>query len=143
MPNHLHFLVRIKDEAVLETTFGKFETFQKLEARLSKQFANLFSSYTQAINKMYSRKGSLFIPNFKRKQIEEDAYLTNTVIYIHRNPSHHKIMQDYTAWCYSSYRAILSDKVTLIRRDEVLEWFGNREEFIKLHEQTDGYEPSF
>ncbi|MCX8489601.1 MAG: transposase, partial [Cyclobacteriaceae bacterium] len=85
MPNHIHFLVEIKTELEIESTFGKFETFQRLEARISKQFANLFSSYTQAYNKMYSRKGSLFIPNFKREEANDEGYISNIIVYIHRN----------------------------------------------------------
>ncbi len=30
MPNHFHFLIKIRSQSELETTFGKFETFQKL-----------------------------------------------------------------------------------------------------------------
>ncbi|HEA31502.1 MAG TPA: hypothetical protein ENH91_16170 [Leeuwenhoekiella sp.] len=57
MPNHFHFLVRIKNDVSKE----------KLEGHVSKQFSNLFSSYTQAFNKQQKRKGSLFMKNFKRK----------------------------------------------------------------------------
>ncbi len=64
MPNHFHLLVKIKNEESLLQTFSKFETLEKL---LSKKFSNLFSSYTQAFNKLYQRRGSLFIKNFKRK----------------------------------------------------------------------------
>lgn len=74
MPNHIHFLIRIRsvEEVRIKFSFedikpfGKFETFQKL---VSKQFSNLYSSYAQAFNKMYNRKGSLFTPNFKRKKL--------------------------------------------------------------------------
>ena len=133
MPNHIHFLVQLKNEVALEATFGKFETFQKLEAKLSKQFANLFSSYTQAYNKMYSRRGSLFIPNFKRSEITDDTYLTTVIVYIHRNPVHHGFTIDWTKWRWSSYQTILSEKPTSLKREEVLKWFGNKDEFFKLH----------
>lgn len=87
MPNHFHFLIRTKYlVSPFQPPFGKFETFQKL---ISKQFSNLFSSYTQAFNKMYGRRGSLFIPNFKHKEIDSDAYLTAIISSIHRNPIHH------------------------------------------------------
>ncbi|MFM9945987.1 MAG: transposase, partial [Bacteroidia bacterium] len=55
MPNHFHFLIRTKEEVLIEETFGKSQTFQKLESRISKQFANLFSSYTQSYNKVFNR----------------------------------------------------------------------------------------
>jgi putative transposase len=134
MPNHLHFLVQIKEENEIAETFGKFQTFQKLEARISKQFANLFSSYTQAFNRMYDRKGSLFIPNFKREEITDDIYISNVIVYIHRNPVHHGFVKNMADWPWSSYLAMLTDKPTALKREEVLKWFGNLEEFLKFHQ---------
>ncbi|MDR7130780.1 REP element-mobilizing transposase RayT [Algoriphagus sp. 4150] len=62
MPNHFHLLVSVKSEEMLRSTFPKFQTLEKL---VSKQFSNFFSSYTQSFNKVYERKGSLFIKNLK------------------------------------------------------------------------------
>ena len=135
MPNHIHFLARIKTEEEIEQAFGKFETFQKLERRVSKQFANLFSSYTQAYNKMYSRRGSLFIPNFKRKEIISDSYLTNVIHYLHANPVHHGFINNLADWPWSSYNFILSETPSLVKREEVVEWFGNLDEFIAYHQR--------
>jgi REP element-mobilizing transposase RayT len=136
MPNHIHFLIRIKSELEIGITFGKFETFQKLERRISKQFANLFSSYTQAFNKMYGRRGSLFIPNFKRKEIIDDNYLTSVIAYIHLNPVSHGFVKQCDAWEWSSYNIIMSENETFVKRREVIEWFGSRNEFEKFHRQT-------
>ena len=141
MPNHIHFLVRIKTEAEIESTFGKFETFQKLEARVSKQFANLFSSYTQAYNKMYSRRGSLFIPNFKRKQITDDHYFTKLIYYIHANPVHHGFAKEIADWTWSSFHDILLETPSLVKREEIIQWFGNQEEFLKFHQQPIDIKP--
>ena len=135
MPNHIHFLIRVKTEAEIESAFGKFKTFQKLEARVSKQFANLFSSYTQAFNKMYSRKGSLFIPNFKREEITSDNYFTNIILYIHANPVHHGFVKSIIDWPWSSYQLIRDGSPSFIKADEVIAWFGNRTEYEKIHLQ--------
>ena len=85
MPNHFHLLVEIRSEEELKRrrrrkTFPKFETLEKLEESeleklVSRQFANLFSSYTQAFHKLYQRTGSLFQKNFKRKEIHSGEYL--------------------------------------------------------------------
>ena len=135
LPNHFHFLIKTKTEADIESAFGKFQTFQKLEERISKQFSNLFSSYTQSINKVYERKGSLFTPNFKKKEITSDDYLSNLIRYIHANPVHHGFVKDMIDWPHSSIHAFLSQKKTSLKRDEVLDWFGGREEFIKFYSQ--------
>ena len=77
LPNHFHFLVRVRSEGELEKvwvalkpTSRKFGTFEKLSSKeqsdfISRQFGRCFSSYAQAFNKQQNRKGSLFIPNFK------------------------------------------------------------------------------
>jgi predicted helicase len=44
LPNHFHILVQIKDKETLRKTFPKFETLEKLEKGISKQFSNFFSS---------------------------------------------------------------------------------------------------
>ena len=136
MPNHIHFLIRIKTEEQIISTFGKFQTFQKLEARVSKQFANLFSSYTQAFNKMYVRNGSLFIPNFKRKEITDDSYFTQLIHYIHANPVHHGFVKNLADWRWSSYPLLLSENPSLLMREEVINWFGNKTEFEQFHQQA-------
>lgn len=136
MPNHVHFLIRIKTEAELESTFGKFETFQKLEFKISKQFASLFSSYTQAFNKMYGRRGSLFIPNFKRKEISSDSYFTNIIYYIHANPVQHGFVKNITDWPWTSYHQITGEELAPVH-EEVINWFGNRQEFIRFHQQAE------
>jgi REP element-mobilizing transposase RayT len=133
MPNHFHFLIRVKEAMELEATFGKFKTFQKLELKVSKQFSNLFSCYTQSYNKVYSRKGSLFMPNFKKKEITSDDYLTSVIHYIHNNPIHHGFTSTINEWPYTSYHAMLLTKNTALKREEVLSWFGGTKRFTEFH----------
>ncbi|MCX6351300.1 MAG: hypothetical protein NTX03_05505, partial [Bacteroidetes bacterium] len=135
MPNHIHFFIKIKSESELELTFGKFETFQKLEARISKQFSNLLSSYTQSYNKVYKRKGSLFTPNFKRKEVDSDDYFTRIVFYIHANPVHHGFVKNPYDWKFSSIHSFNSESKTLLQRNEVVGWFGGLKQFIDFHQQ--------
>ena len=147
MPNHIHFLVRVKPEKELLDLYsikhpGKtnpdlktLQGFKTLEEFVIRQFGHLFNSYTQSFNKMYNRKGSLFIHSFKRKEITSDNHLTNTIHYIHANPVHHGFVKAIADWPWSSYPYILSDASGFINRKEVIQWFGNLEEFIKYHQQ--------
>ncbi|AFL85712.1 transposase [Belliella baltica DSM 15883] len=102
MPNHFHLLVGVKEEEQLKSTFPKFETLEKL---ISKQFANFFSSYTQSFNKVYDRKGSLFIKNFKRTPILDESQWQETFLYIHLNPVKHGFVKDHQDWKWSSWHA--------------------------------------
>ena len=134
MPNHFHFLVRIKDEENL----GKLDQtgFQNLSDFLSKKFSNLFVSYAKAYNKMYDRRGSLFNRPFKAKEIENDSYLTNVIFYIHHNPLHHGFTKSIADWEHSSYHAMISNKLTRLKRKEVQSWFGSKNDFKEFHDQA-------
>lgn len=132
MPNHFHFLIQIKSEEQLKIhpDFSKFSTLENL---ISKQFSNFFSSYAQAYNKQQGRKGSLFIKKFKRKKITDDTYLRKIVHYIHYNPVAAELCSQPEQWQFSSYKAIISDKPTLVKRNDVIEWFEDLENFIYCH----------
>lgn len=106
MPNHFHLLIKIKTENHLIETFPKFKTLEKLNEQskfIGKRFSNLFSCYTQAFNKKYNRRGSLFIKNFKRKVICDRQQFIHTFIYIHNNPVKHGFTKDLSEWEWSSY----------------------------------------
>jgi hypothetical protein len=60
------------------------------------------------------------------------------VRYIHFNPQKHGFVGDFREYPYSSYQAMLSDKATRLKRDVVLEWFGDRAAFIGFHEDLPG-----
>jgi putative transposase len=146
MPNHLHVLVRIKSEANLQQANRSFlaaknisETditpiaTDQLPTFISKTFGNLFSSYSQAFNKQQKRRGSLFMPNFKRKEIDSEHYYTKLIHYIHNNPVHHGFVAKMEDWTYSSYNAFLSNQPTKIVKEEVVSWFGSKQAFINYH----------
>ncbi len=99
----------------------------------SRCFSNFFNAYAKSINKAYSRTGSLFEHPFGRVLIADDRQFWNVIAYIHQNPQKHKFVNDFRDWKYSSYGIILSDKHTIVKRDEVMEWFGDRDEYLSLH----------
>ena len=144
MPNHLHIMVRVKSEKdILEfvrvkkdditITLQGLKDLGGLSNTISQQFSNLFNSYTQAYNKMYGRKGSLFIPNFNRKLIDSDKYFVRLIAYIHNNPVHHGFVATPKDWPFSSWHAYLLDKSTRINKKEAMHWFGNNKNFEAIH----------
>ncbi len=100
---------------------------------IGKQFSDLFNSYAQAINKAHARTGKLFEDPFRRILVDSDAYFTELIYYIHHNPQKHGFVKDFRAYPHSSYHAHLSNAMTRLRREEVWDWFGNRNEFERFH----------
>jgi REP element-mobilizing transposase RayT len=157
MPNHFHLSVRIRSGPQL-FEFFRSKKLHKLIRQygkalpedsaqlirigendlpdlIARQFGDFLNGYTQAFNREQHRKGSLFLDNIQRKIITHDAYWLELIRYIHANPVHHRFCQHVTDWKYSSYAAFLSDKPTQLERREVLEGFGNRDEFIRYHQR--------
>jgi len=134
MPNHFHLLVKIKSDKYLnEITSHLDKNIEKgLHASqniFSKQFSKVFNSYSQAFNKENNRHGALIESPFKRKLITSEEYLRKCVIYIHQNPG----SEDFKNYKHPSYKTILSNFKTLLKRNEVLEMFEDKENFIMCH----------
>jgi putative transposase len=106
----------------------------------SRQFSHLFNAYTQAMNKRYARTGSLFETTFERKLVTSETYFRQLIFYIHNNPVHHGFVQHIGLYPWSSYHTMLSDKFTKLKRNEVLELFGGKENFIYYHNQEQDLE---
>lgn len=102
---------------------------------LSQQFSNFFNAYAKSINHAYGRTGSLFQHPFGRVPITSDRQFWNVIAYIHQNPQKHGFVKDFRDWKWSSYGVLLSEKPTKLNRDVVMEWFGNKQSYIELHEQ--------
>jgi hypothetical protein len=99
-------------------------------------FSHLFNAYAQAYNKMYARHGSLFERPFKRKLIDNEAYLKQVVLYIHNNPVHHGFCNHPLEYAWSSFFEESNNIKFAKLRNEVFEWFGNKEEFDIAHKTS-------
>lgn len=143
MSNHFHLLIKIKSDVELES-FIKVQNpnadfnvkgLHSPQNIFSKQFARIFNSYSQALNKENNRHGALIESPFKRKAIISDEYLINTIIYLHQNLQNHSVVDDFSKYNFSSYQSILSNSKTLLKRDEVIELFDDKENFILSHKK--------
>lgn len=137
MPNHFHFLVRVK--LAQEQTFEVCQTSKVYSP--TQQFSNLFNAYAKAINKAYGRTGSLFEGRFGRIPVTSQAYFTRLIVYIHHNPQRHGFVHDYRDYPYSSYTTLLTAKPTRLKRGQVVEWFGNQDSFRTLHQTNPDFRP--
>lgn len=165
MPNHFHLVVRIRKREMIEAlirvnndpsiryNFSKVATFdlemrqvsnfgkvfindRDIEKYLSKQFANLFSCYTQSFNKVYHRKGSLFIKNFKREPISDKIYFLNAIVYTHRNPIHHRFREKCEDWEFSSYNDIVDGVCDYVEVSKLLAMTEGLESFKEIHRHS-------
>jgi hypothetical protein len=82
---------------------------------------------------MHQRNGSLFLKNFRRIRINTEQYLKQAIVYIHLNPVHHEFVDVLDKWKYSSYKSILSSKSSSVKRDEVIELFNDKQNYIDYH----------
>ena len=141
LPNQFHLVVRIKSVETIKEHFSlvKKKKFNPLTNDLSdfimERFSNFLNCYTKSINKMYNRKGSLFIDYLKRRKVEKESDLTSFIFSTHKNALQHGYTAKIGDWKHDAYNSILNDVHTKLLRKEVLDLFGGREKFIKFHEQ--------
>ena len=121
MPTHFHFLIYVRSK---ETELIK------------KNIGILLSSYTKAINKAFSRTGSLFQSHTKTKLITDERYLLTLTNYIHQNPLRIGIVKNIVDWEFSSYRDYIGKrKGTLIDKTIIMNEFNSTDEFIFFSSQ--------
>ena len=139
LPNHFHFLIRIKAQEELVAFFRNIypekdpQCFQNIADLLSNRFKNFLIAYAKAFNKMFNRRGSLFLDNINRKSIGHFEYYKRLIHYIHYNPVHHGFTDHPGDWPYSSWHAMLSEKQTRLERALVMQWFGGKGDFLAAH----------
>ncbi|MEO5943945.1 MAG: hypothetical protein ABIP30_11435 [Ferruginibacter sp.] len=152
LPNHFHFLIKIKTKSQIAFYIESLDSLRQTKSEkefllnndinhlIEANFKRFFTSYAMAFNKMHNRKGNLFQRTFKRVEITRDQQFTKALIYIHANAQKHKLVKYFADYLLTSYHSLLSDKQTRLLRDEIFEWFGNKEKFIKVqHALTEYY----
>ena len=85
MSNHFHLLIREHDESVGETV------------------KRIASSYVYYYNRKYGRDGHLFKERFKSEPVNDMAYFTVLLRYIHQNPVKAGIVERVKDYEYSSW----------------------------------------
>jgi REP element-mobilizing transposase RayT len=150
LPNHFHFLVRLKSEdSILETATavtpylrtvpqGKLVSAKEEErdyhAVVERQFKRMFTAYAMYFNRKYKRKGNLFYRPFKRVSVKNEVHLQWLVYYIHHNPAKHGVSADFLNYQWSSYQELISKKNTILDREQVWAIFGSKELFLNFHQ---------
>jgi putative transposase len=129
LPNHFHFLIRIKPYQSLLEHYKKIKPHGKEDEDwqpgfVMKRFSNLLNSYAKSFNKVNKRRGALFIDYMRRREVKTAAHYNATIFYIHKNPVHHGCCKKITDWPWSSYKSIVSGAPTKMEHEMLLDWFG-------------------
>jgi putative transposase len=145
LKNHFHILIKTRTENDIRTFLSEQPTLQKEGILLPKyhnktiewiygnSFASFFKSYAISINNACNRTGSLFEEPFRRILVDNDDYFTKLIYYIHHNPQKHGFVKDFREYPHSSYHSHLHTALTKLKRDDVINWFGDRNEFERFH----------
>jgi len=133
MPNHFHFLIRVKRRSELDFNTINFNESKKLRLFLKNeigineliedQFRRLFSSFALRYNKINGRRGAIFTERMKRISLHSEIKILDLLCYIHHNPIYHEFASNYISWKYSSYNSFLSESY----------WFAGQKELMVLH----------
>jgi REP element-mobilizing transposase RayT len=129
LKNHFHLMIRVKENTVVPRRDGK----GNIKLNASTQLSHFFNCYAQSINKAQNRHGKLFEEPFRRKEVNSESYFTSIIYYIHFNAQQHGFVKDFQDWEFSSWKHYLTDEKTFLERAPVLEWFGNKDQFIRAH----------
>lgn len=151
LDNHVHFIVQVKSElfiknnilsesveartVVMKRFLNEPDNLGLIDEILERQASRFMTSYTNAVNKRFYRNGNLFQTPFRRVEIKEDAHLQQAIIYVHANAQKHGLIRDFKDYKYSSYWEIIKDNPLNVQVEEVLKFFGGKEQYIKTHQE--------
>lgn len=145
MPNHFHFRVRLKRREQLRVLVKEKyphldqQSFENFADLVSNQFKNFLISYAKAFNKMYNRRGSLFLDNLNRNVINDESYFFYAIRYVHLNPVKHGFTKRPEDWCYSSFCSYLNGQATFVKKGQVIRWYGGMVNFIEHHRNPQSF----
>lgn len=123
MPNHFHILLQAKPNGCQRTIQNNLSVQQ-----ISLHIGHLISSYTQAFNKDYNRRGKLFAHKTKAKCLNDLAssqdYGLICFNYIHQNPLEAGLSAQAEEWTFSSYSDYCGNRNgSLVQKDIAEEMF--------------------
>jgi len=67
--------------------------------------------------------------------VDSESYLMRLIVYVHQNPQKHGFANNFRDWNYSSYHELASNVPTRLPRDKLLQLFGSRADFTRIHQE--------
>ena len=140
IPNHFHFLIKVKEDIYNAIRNEKTKSARKyisgthsINDFIEHQMSRMFSGVALRYNHRMKRVGPLFKQGIKRVLLKTDTRVIYQLCYIHHNPIHHKLVNAYNNWKYSSYGAYTQKRTTKIAVNEMLEMLGGLDVFHYHH----------
>jgi REP element-mobilizing transposase RayT len=156
LPNHTHHIIKTKSVKIITQHLSALQKEERTKAMLlflkddqneilfdqmiERHMNSFLVSYANYCNNRRGRKGGIFQKPFKRIKIDDDIHLQQAIIYTNANAQKHKLISDFKKHPYSSYAAIIYEDDFFVETRNVINFFGSKESFIKIHkEQVDYY----
>ncbi len=124
LPDSYKLLVRIKNN------YPEMH-WHEINKIVYTRFGNFTNAYAKAINKSYSRKGSVFAKKFRRRHLEKDL-IKNEILNIHFLPVTHQLVNSPFGWKFSSCYKVHTYKYDP-QLMHMLSYFASAEDFISMH----------
>jgi REP element-mobilizing transposase RayT len=159
MSNHFHLLITTKSISAVRLKLKTYPNSSKLEIHkaflsienveeideiynklIVNQFRRFFLSYTKGINRMYKRDGNLFNRPFKRIAVNDLGYLMKLVLYIHKNPDKHGLLEGFQEYQWSSFQSYIGQEdIIPLKKKKILDLFKTSSHFLDLHHSLNDY----
>ncbi len=155
LPNHTHFIIKIKTQESINIFLNKLslqdltvsmklflseqENESLFNAMIERQVNSFMVSYANYINNRFNRQGGIFQKPFKRIKIEDEGHLQQAIIYTNANAQKHGLVKDFKTYGFSSYPLIVANDQYFVDTKSVIEFFENKEKFIRLHKEQVDY----
>ena len=156
LPNHTHHIIKTNSTENITQNIAALQKEKQTKAMLhflndaeneilfdemiERQMNSFLVSYSNYCNNRRGRRGGLFQKPFKRIRIDDDTHLQQAIIYTNANAQKHKLVNDFKNHPYSSYAAIINEDDCVVETQTVINFFGGKENFIKIHKnQVDYY----
>lgn len=98
-----------------------------------RQVNRFLVSYAYYYGAKYNRKGGIFQKPFKHMEINDESYLQQAIIYVNANAQKHKLVNAFKTWPWNAYTACINSDPSYVNIEQVLKFFGSRQQFIDAH----------
>ncbi|MBC3758420.1 oxygen-dependent coproporphyrinogen oxidase [Hyunsoonleella sp. SJ7] len=134
MDKHLSQKVKVVAYCLMNNHFHLVAKIVRNEREVTQALSNLFNAYAKAFNKQQGRTGALFERPYKRIRIDDEDYLKNLIVYIHKNPENHGIVKNFENYRFTSFHDFANQGFPASsEQNYILDLFENIENFKFVH----------